>query len=207
MKKHFVTFLSPGTFVNEESTKEIDSWNVDQAKGMAGEITERHNAKPFAFYFTTRERKESDLDSKQTEKSPRYYLGGKVLTLADVEARNDPNDETLIWNMRVNNIEKVLENTNSWRTVQTLSPDDVVLDYPPSRPPNQGPTMKMYHGTYVGDSHIPRGNTALLREDPVTAEDAKSHPMWLAQFDNTALKEAFGWHLFERSDFVLDPEQ
>ena len=33
--KHFVTFLSPGSFVAENTTKAIDSWDVPAAQAMA----------------------------------------------------------------------------------------------------------------------------------------------------------------------------
>ena len=42
MKAHFVTFSSPGTFVHEETTKPIGSWDTEKAIEMAREITERH---------------------------------------------------------------------------------------------------------------------------------------------------------------------
>lgn len=64
IEKNFVTFFSPGTFVHEETTKEIDNWNVDEARDMARGIVERHGATPFAFQFSTRRREEDDLDSK-----------------------------------------------------------------------------------------------------------------------------------------------
>ena len=83
MKKHFVTFLSPGTFVAEESTKPIDSWDVDKAVKMARSIKERHNARPYGFQFSTRERGPDDLDSKVTKQSGVYWLGGKVETRPD----------------------------------------------------------------------------------------------------------------------------
>ena len=35
MKKHFVTFFSPGTFIAESTTKPIESWNIEEAKEMA----------------------------------------------------------------------------------------------------------------------------------------------------------------------------
>ena len=129
MKKHFVTFLSPGTFVSEQTQKEIDSWDVDKAMQMARNIKERHNATPYGFYFSTRSRKDDELDSKVTKTSGIYYLGGKVLTLKDVKARNDPNDKTLIWNMEVNKYNSVIENTNSWKVTMPLNNEDVVLEW------------------------------------------------------------------------------
>ena len=129
MEKHFVTFLSPGTFVSEQTQKEIDSWDVDKAMQMARNIKERHNATPYGFYFSTRSRKDNELDSKVTKTSGIYYLGGKVLTLKDVKARNDPNDKTLIWNMEVNKYNSVIENTNSWKVTMPLNNEDVVLEW------------------------------------------------------------------------------
>lgn len=67
MKKHFVTFFSPGTFVSETSEKPIDSWDVDTAVEMSTQILERHGARPYGFRFSTRERGQEDLDSKVTK--------------------------------------------------------------------------------------------------------------------------------------------
>jgi hypothetical protein len=127
MEKHFVTFCSPGTFFSETTTKDIDSWDVEQAQRMAQNIKERHNALPYGFYFTTRKRGENDLDSKETNKSPMYYLGGKVMTLADVKAENDPENEILISNMEINGYDKIIVNTNSWKFTAPLNKEDVVL--------------------------------------------------------------------------------
>ena len=111
MRRHFVTFLSPGTFVHEETTKPIEAWDTSKALIMSKVITERYGAKPFAFVFTTRERTDKELDSKVTKRSGRYFLGGKILTLA----------------MECNGIKKVVVNDNSWRSVHPLESDDVVL--------------------------------------------------------------------------------
>ena len=129
MKKHFVTFLSPGTLVSETSTVEIDSWDVDDAKKKARGIVERHSAKPYGFYFTTRSRDENELDSKETGRSGTYYLGGVVKTLAEIKAVNDPNDKILISNMEMNRWDKVITNTNSWSFTAPLYDNDVVLDF------------------------------------------------------------------------------
>lgn len=131
MKKHFVVFYSPGTMVSETSQKPIDSWDVEQAMAMADDIIERHGATPYGFRFTTRSRGPEDLDSKETDKSPMYYLGGTVETLEEVKAKNDPEDRILISNMECNGWDRIITNTNSWRMTQPLHEDDVVLDYTP----------------------------------------------------------------------------
>lgn len=129
MEKHYVTFLSPGTFVHEQRTVEIDSWNVEKAKEMARDIVERHGARPFAFEFSTRRRGPEDFDSREVAVSSRYYLGGKVETIEEVRARNDPNEKILLSNMEYNAWNRILVNTNSYRVTQPLGPDDVVLDF------------------------------------------------------------------------------
>lgn len=135
MKKHFVTFYSPGTFVSEETTKPIDAWSVKVASRMAHAIVERYSATPYGFRFSTHERGPGDLDSKETARSPFYHLGGKIETLAEVEARNDPKEEILRSNMRGNGYDKIVVNDNSWRRVSPLGKDDVVLDWKPKRKP------------------------------------------------------------------------
>ena len=128
IEKHFVTFYSPGTFVAEESTKAIDSWDVDVAKEMAESIEERHNATPYGFRFTTRTRADEDLGSHVSEKSPMYFINCKVETLAEVEARNNPDERILRTNMRANGFNKVVVTTKGWKWTGPLGPDDIVLD-------------------------------------------------------------------------------
>lgn len=128
VEKHFVTFVSPGTFVPETSTKEIESWDVEKATDMAREVIERYNAKPYSFYFTTR-RNDGDLDSKQVARSRNYFLGGTVFTREEIEARNDPSEKILRSNLKNNNIERVVVNTNSWKATLPLEEDDVVLQF------------------------------------------------------------------------------
>jgi len=129
MKKHFVIFMSPGTFVAEQTEKPIASWDVNKAVEMSKKITERYNSKPYGFYFTTRERKRGELDSKVVKSSGMYYLGGKIITLKEIKARKDPKDATLISNMECNEYERVVETNNSWRWVQPLYKGDTVLEY------------------------------------------------------------------------------
>jgi hypothetical protein len=131
VQAHFVTFYSPGTFMSEQTQKPIASWDVDAAKAMALEISERYSATPYGFRFSTRSRGPDDLDSTTTATSGIYYLGGTVLTLADIQARGDERDRILISNMICNNYEQVIENCNSWKFVGPLHDGDTVLDFTP----------------------------------------------------------------------------
>lgn len=129
VEKHFVSFLSPGSFVSEETVKEIDNWDVEKAKEMARSINERYGATPYGFRFQTRSRGPDDLDSKITKTSPIYYLGGRVRTLAEVLADDLPDERILRSNMVNNNIASVVENTNSWKFTAELNEGDVVLEW------------------------------------------------------------------------------
>ena len=122
MIAHTVTFYSPGTFFLETSTLEIQEWDVDQALRLAFNVTERHGARPFSFRFNTEE------DGKPVATSPLYYIGGRIRTLADVEADNLPNEEVLRWNMRNNGIARVIETNTSYKHTSELKDDDIVLD-------------------------------------------------------------------------------
>ena len=129
MERHFVTFYSPGTFMAEDTTRPIDSWDVEAAKEMARNIKERYDATPYGFRFTTRGRTDEELDSKVIATSPMYYLGGRVRTLAEVKAEKNPDEEILVRNMECNGYDRVITNDNSWRWTQPLQGDDVVLEW------------------------------------------------------------------------------
>lgn len=129
IRKHYVTFVSPGTFMPETNTEEVESWDIEAATQRASEILQRYNARPYSFHFTTVENDGTKMNGEQTDRSPNYFLGGKVLTLQDVKDRNDPDDEILISNMENNNMDRVVENHNSFRATLQLRPDDVVLDF------------------------------------------------------------------------------
>ncbi len=95
---------------------------------MSKEITERYDATPYGFYFTTRERKRNELDSKVVKESGMYYLGGKVWTLKELKARQSPNDKILISNMECNELDKVVETVGKWKWMRPLWEGDVVLE-------------------------------------------------------------------------------
>jgi hypothetical protein len=127
MRKHFVVFFSPGTLFAEQTEKPIESWDVDKAVKLAKSIKERYDARPYGFQFITKARSAKDLDSKVIERSGMYFLGGKVETIQEIEARNDPKEEILRSNMRSNGFDKVVVNDNSWRWTQPLGKNDKVL--------------------------------------------------------------------------------
>jgi len=129
VKKHFVIFLSPGTFFSEQSELPIKSWDTDEAMKMARKITERYNATPYGFYFSTRERGPTDLDSRETKTSPMYYLGGKIETIDEVRRRADPKEEILLSNMECNHWDKIIVNTNSWKFTAPWNDADTILDF------------------------------------------------------------------------------
>lgn len=130
-QQHFVTFYSPGTFVAETSNREIKKWDIEAAKKMAHTIVERYGATPYAFQFSTMGRGSKDLNAKEIARSPLYYLGGRVETLAEVEARNDPKEEILRRNTRCNGWNRIIVNDNSWRVTRPLNDSDVILDWKP----------------------------------------------------------------------------
>ena len=127
MIKHYVIFYSPGSFVAERTDKEIDSWDVEKAKEMATEIKERHGARPYGFRFATRERGDNDFDSKETQRSKMYFLGGEVWTIDELKARNNPRDRILISNMENNNWPRVVINNNSWEWTQPFMDGDEIV--------------------------------------------------------------------------------
>jgi len=128
MVRHFVTFCSPGTFVAEQTEKPIDSWDVETAKVMAAAITERHNAKPYGFRFSTRTRGPDDLDSKVAATSGMHYLHGKIETLAEIKARRNPDERILISNMEGNGWDRVITSTKGWRWTQPFMSEDVLVE-------------------------------------------------------------------------------
>lgn len=134
-QQHYVTFYSPGTFFAETTAKPIKKWDVDEAVEMAHAISERYGARPYGFRFSTRGRDDDELDSRELRTSHLYYLGGRIETIAEIEARNDPDDRILLSNMRCNEWDRIVVNDNSWRWSQPLGKDDVVLDVKLREPP------------------------------------------------------------------------
>jgi hypothetical protein len=135
--KHYVVFYSPGTFVDETSRRPIESWNTAAALGLYGSIEERHGAKPYAFEFETRIESADVPDGfggslkvqpKTVKTSCRYFINGRVETIDQVNARNDPKESILRDNMRWNKYAAIVVTQNSWRHHAAFRGEDVIVD-------------------------------------------------------------------------------
>ena len=128
IEKHFAVFNSPGIIMSEQTTVEVDYWNIDNAIERARGIVERHGARPYGFFFKTKQLKDGEWEPSEVDRSAFYFLGGTVLTLEQVKARNNPRDRILISNMESNGYAAVVENTNSYTATYPLGEKDIVLD-------------------------------------------------------------------------------
>ena len=126
MKKRYVTFYSPGTFVAEQTTKCVASWDVDKAVEMMSGIEERYGAKPYGFQFYTMKRATNDMNPHEIERSGMYYVGCRIQTLADVEAEGS-STRILAQNMRSNKWDSVVTTKEGWKWTQPLREKDVML--------------------------------------------------------------------------------
>lgn len=126
--KNFVVFYSPGTIVSESTEKEIDQFDTVVAVEMAKGIRERHGVTPFGFRFFTRTMNEKDFTVKTEYKPGTYFLGGKLLSLDDIPDTKE--NEILRDNMRYNDWQFVIENTNSWKITLPFNPNkDTLLEF------------------------------------------------------------------------------
>lgn len=137
VRKHYVTFYSPGTFFPETTTKPIEDWDTKIAVEMSKHITERYNARPHSFKFTTQLEAEpiSDgeggmlkVEPKEVEKSGLFFIGGTLRNFDEVKKKNDPKESILRSNMECNRMWVIIENCNSWRFTGEFSEDACIVD-------------------------------------------------------------------------------
>lgn len=127
IRQNFVTFVSPGYMFAEKSSMQIDTWNVNKAIQMSYRITESYGAKPYAFYFTMRGRREDELNSREIARSGVYYIRARIETLEQMKIRNDPGDEILINNMGYNHWDRVVRGESPYAWAEPLEDGDTVL--------------------------------------------------------------------------------
>lgn len=136
-RSQFVVFTSPGTFFSKQSSRLVGSWDLSEAVKLSKDIKERYGARPYTFHFETRvvsepiddgEGGKLEVQPKTVETSGQHFLGGKVYSYDEVCARNDPKEDILRSNMLCNSYWFVVENRNSYKSVQPFNSDDVVVD-------------------------------------------------------------------------------
>jgi hypothetical protein len=137
-EKHYVVFLSPGTFFDETSEQPIGGWSIAVALELAKGVVERYGATPYGFRFETRlvaapvedgRGGKLEVQSRTVKTSGMHYIDGKVLTLAEVEAHPDYGKESIVAaNMRGNRYAAVVETRNGYRHVAVFKPGDLVVD-------------------------------------------------------------------------------
>ncbi len=134
-KQHMVTFVSPGTFFPESTTKPIEEWNTATACEMAKDVKERYGATPYAFVFTTQivsgpvpdgEGGTLDVQPKEVARSGNYFLGGTVLSYDDIKDRKDMGQAPV--NARCNGFWFMIENKNSYRSILPFEEGDCVVN-------------------------------------------------------------------------------
>jgi hypothetical protein len=136
IKKHYVTFYSPGTFFTESSRKEIESWETKKAVEMSKDILERYNAKPHSFQFSTiitaepvkEEGIELQVEEKEVKRSGVYFLGGRLRFYDEVLKENNEDEDILRSNMECNGMWIVIENTNSYRFTGEFDEDAFIVN-------------------------------------------------------------------------------
>lgn len=127
MKKDFVTFYSPGTFVAEMTTRQVASWDVPKALKLMTTIEERHGAVPYGFRFTTKKRGLRDFEPKEVARSGMYYVNCRVETLDELTKRCDPTESTLLENMKRNGWDRIVTAKTGWAWSQPFREGDTAL--------------------------------------------------------------------------------
>ena len=137
MRKNYVTFLSPGTFYDEETSKPIDTWDPVAAMKLLEGIKERHGAKPYAFFFRTMLTAEPvpdgeggtlEVEPKLVEKSGLHYINGTVLSYDDVVVKVDADSKRLALTRGTRHSPSTRKTTNSYLPPGGFGEDAVVVD-------------------------------------------------------------------------------
>lgn len=135
-REEFVVFESPGTLFSESTSKPIARRDPALALRMSAEIVERYNARPYAFRFETRitadpvpdgEGGTLRVEPRTVDHSGRYFIGGRVETFNEVEARADASESILLGNMRCNRMWFIWRSTSGYRSTMEFAERDVMI--------------------------------------------------------------------------------
>lgn len=113
MLKHYVRYLYPGVFMPEEKVEEVKKRDI-----KIKNPPKLSSLDCFAYYFFDRmeiEFGKEILKGNECNQSKRYYVGGKLYTLAKLK-KEKPGLTTLVNNMECNHWKKViLCRTGNWQ--------------------------------------------------------------------------------------------
>lgn len=133
-EQHFVTYVSPGTFFHETTSKPIEAWDPPMAVRMEEGVVERCGARPYCFYFETRLVADDlhdgrggtlRVEPRTLRKSGNYFLGGTKVTLAEMEASGE---EIAASNMRCMGCSTAIVSTRSYKVIRPFEGDDCIVD-------------------------------------------------------------------------------
>lgn len=101
--KHFAEWMFPGIFVSETSVSEVPTRDQFEVAKEAP-----NGAFAFCIFDVAEATVDGEkLSGERKNNSPLYYLGGRVMTLAEVE-KEYPNEATLLYNMRNNGYDRII---------------------------------------------------------------------------------------------------
>ncbi len=136
-RQEYAVFYSPGTMFAEQTSRPIENRDLRAAVAIGETIVERYSARPYGFRFETRIVADPIPDgvggtlavaSKTIDTSGLHFLGGRLETIDDVAARADKREETLLWNMRVNDHPIVCITENGFRSTQPFGATECIVD-------------------------------------------------------------------------------
>lgn len=130
VKKHYVEFASPGTFVSESTQKEIEGWDIAKAIEMMSGIVERYGARPYGFRFLTYGRGADDLNSREIARSHFYYVNCDILTRDEILTGTDPELRIMRLNVECNGIDRVARTRSGWLGHFPMGDKDEVIEAP-----------------------------------------------------------------------------
>ena len=119
-EQHYLVLLITRGFNSESITQKIDSWDVEKALQKYAKAIETYHSMLYGFRFITKK------DGKIVKTSGSYYVNGKIETLKELIARNDPKDEILIENLYFNKFDACVRCYNGWTTF--LFENDIVIE-------------------------------------------------------------------------------
>ncbi|KQW72338.1 hypothetical protein [Ensifer sp. Root127] len=128
MSTKHIRFLFDASFKSTEYVVETSSWDVEAAAGIAHRLTLERGVQPYAFWFESRE----PGHGPEPKISGTYYLGGKLQTLDELRAENDPSAVIMIHHLEARGIERVVTTNCPCLASFPFRDGDHILEWEPA---------------------------------------------------------------------------